>query len=96
MDPDPGGPKTCGSGESGFGSATLPVAIDILYHAFNLLGYNCSAVFVDGKNMIRQGDTHLVSFCPSGLPVNDCFQYKPLLPNNRLFLALGYTVQNSR
>jgi hypothetical protein len=22
-DPDPGGPKTCGSGESGFGSATL-------------------------------------------------------------------------
>ncbi len=28
MDPDPGGPKTCGSGGSGFRSATLDITKD--------------------------------------------------------------------
>jgi hypothetical protein len=38
MDPDPGGPKTCGSGGSGSGSATLVYAMKNRFEAFVAAG----------------------------------------------------------
>jgi hypothetical protein len=58
MDPDPGGPKTCGSGGSGFGSATLVKSTIILgvlakenflYLFKNQIFYNFM-IFVATKN----------------------------------------------
>ncbi len=42
MDPDPGGPKTCGSG---FGSGTMSLSIVLLYFIFTYLQHGGRTIF---------------------------------------------------
>ncbi len=62
MDPDPGGPKTRGSGGSGFGSATLIIALNWA-RSLRWLN-NVSGVYLIQVSLLLNGEQGLVDFFP--------------------------------